>query len=221
METDTNELKHRNNNNNSSKTADSKKTTESESESESGQSKQNSSKNDDLTASTATATTATTNVPTVIRTKEEYFDALRVWLQQVQLQQMAYAYFPYYLSANLPPNMNNVFNTSMPFPTPPPQAAAAAAAAAQFPAFPPAPMGINGQPGGGFNFANAGNDALNRAGGPFIGNSIFQNRNQYMENMRQNMQILYQNGGYEYVIAPIWKRVLAEAIDVRPTTTRT
>lgn len=233
METDKKELKHRNTNNN--KTTDSKESTESESES--GQNSSN--KNDNLTASTTTASasapsTATTtpqpatNVPTVIRTKEEYFDALRVWLQQVQLQQMAYAYFPYYLSANLPPNMNNVFNTSMPFPTPP--SAAAAAAAAQFPAFPPAPMGINGingPPGGGgigqFNFANVGNaggDGLNR-GGPFIGNSIFQNRNQYMENMRQNMQILYQNGGYEYVIAPIWKRVLAEAIDVRTTTTTT
>lgn len=217
METDKNELKQRNN-----KTTDNKKTTESESES--GQSKQNANcKNDNLTATataSASASTTPTNLPTVIRTKEEYFDALRVWLQQVQLQQMAYAYFPYYLSANLPPNMNNVFNTTMPFPIPPPSSAAAA----QFPpAFPPVPgMGINGPPGVGggggigLNFANAGGDALNR-GGPFIGNSIFQNRNQYMENMRQNMQILYQNGGYEYTIAPIWKRVLAEAIDVSET----
>lgn len=203
MEPDKNELKHRNTN----PMTDDKKTPTTESESESNSN--NESKTDNLTASTP----STTNVPTVIRTKEDYFDALRVWLQQVQLQQMAYAYFPYYLSANLPPNMNTVFNTSMPFPTPPPPAAAAAAAG-QFPAFPP----INvGQPGGQFNFANGGNaggDALNR-GGPFIGNSIFQNRNQYMENMRQNMQILYQNGGYEYTIAPIWKRVMAEAIDVR------
>lgn len=212
MEPDKNELKHRNTN----QMTDDTKPPTTESDSESGQSKQTNSKNDSSTA-TASASTTSTNVPTVIRTKEEYFDALRVWLQQVQLQQMAYAYFPYYLSANLPPNMNTVFNTSMPFPTQPPPAGG------QFPAFPPAPMGINvGQPGGGigqFNFANAGNaggDALNR-GGPFIGNSIFQNRNQYMENMRQNMQILYQNGGYEYTIAPIWKRVMAEAIDVRPT----
>lgn len=217
METDQTELKHRNNKTDSKKTA----IKESESESESDQLKDNN-KNDisatttSISTATAAAAAMTTNVPTVIRTKEEYFDALRVWLQQVQLQQMAYTYFPYYLSANLPPNMNNVLNASMPFPTTPPQPPIAAAA--QFPAFPPAPMGIN-QPGGiGFNFANAVNagnagDALNRA--PFIGNSIFQNRNQYMENMRQNMQILYQNGGYEYIIAPIWKRVLAEAIDVR------
>lgn len=207
MEPDKNELKHRNTTN---QMTDDKKTPTTESENETGQSKPtNDSKAENVTAST----TSSSNVPTVIRTKEDYFDALRVWLQQVQLQQMAYTYFPYYLSANLPPNMNTVFNTSMPFPTPPPPAAAAAAAG-QFPAFPPAQMGGIGQ----FNFANGGNaggDALNR-GGPFIGNSIFQNRNQYMENMRQNMQILYQNGGYEYVIAPIWKRVMAEAIDVRP-----
>lgn len=29
-----------------------------------------------------------------------------------------------------------------------------------------------------------------------------------------NMQILYNHSGYEYVIAPVWKRFFAEAIDV-------
>lgn len=206
METDHTELKHRN-----IKT-DSKKT-ESESESEQQKSVDNNAATTSAAAAAAAAAnvaTATNNIPTVIRTKEEYFDALRVWLQQVQLQQMAYTYFPYYLSANLPPTMHNPFNASMPFSS----TSTAPAAPAQFPAFPMTPLGIN-QPGAGigFNFPNAGANAADRA--PFIGNSIFQNRNQYMENMRQNMQILYQNGGYEYVIAPIWKRVLAEAIDVR------
>lgn len=204
METEQTDLKHRNIKTDNKKTA---ATTESESESE--QQKNDSQNVDTAAAANAATTTTTNNVPTVIRTKEEYFDALRVWLQQVQLQQMAYAYFPYYLSANLPPNMHNAFNASMPFST----STAAPAAAGRFPAFPATPLGIN-QPGAGigFNFPNAGGNAGERA--PFIGNNIFQNRNQYMENMRQNMQILYQNGGYEYVIAPIWKRVLAEAIDV-------
>lgn len=149
----------------------------------------------------------TTNVQTVIQTKEEYFEALRVWLQQVQLQQMAYAYFPYYLSANLQPNLNNVFIPSMPFLPP-----------SQFPSFTPASVNLN-QPN---SFANAVNGNQQNAANeqpfnrpPIFANNLFQqNRNNYMENMRQNMQILYQNGGYEYVIAPIWKRFLAEAVDV-------
>lgn len=49
----------------------------------------------------------------VIQTKEEYFNALRVWLQQVQLQQMAYTYFPYYLSSNLQSNVSNGLTSPM------------------------------------------------------------------------------------------------------------
>ncbi|XP_055315410.1 protein FAM8A1 [Sitodiplosis mosellana] len=135
----------------------------------------------------------------VIQTKEEYFDALRVWLQKVQLQQMAYTYFPYYLSSNLQPNINNVFIPPMPF------------LPAQYPPFSAAAPTFNPQlfP----QAANGNNQAEPRP--QFFGNNFFQpNRNNYMDNVRQNMQILYQNGGYEYVIAPIWKRFLAEAIDV-------
>lgn len=177
MDTDQAGLKHR-------KTDTAKTNNESESENE-----QKNDKNE------------TTNAPAVIQTKEEYFDALRVWLQQVQLQQMAYTYFPHYLSSNLQPN--NVFIPPMPF------------LPSQYPTFPTAPI-FNAQT----NLPNAANgnqanpaDPLNRP--PFFANNLFQpNRNNYVENIRQNMQILYQNGGYEYVIAPIWKRFLAEAIDV-------
>lgn len=136
----------------------------------------------------------------VIQTKEEYFDALRVWLQKVQLQQMAYTYFPYYLSSNLQPNINNVFIPPMPFlPAQYPSFSPAAASTFNPQLFPPA--------------ANGNNPAEQRP--PLFANNFFQpNRNNYMDNVRQNMQILYQNGGYDYVIAPIWKRFLAEAIDV-------
>lgn len=140
-----------------------------------------------------------TDSSAVIQTKEEYFDALRVWLQKVQLQQMAYTYFPYYLSSNLQPNINNAFISPMPF------------LPAQYPSFSPAASTFNPQlfP----QAANGNNPAEQRP--PLFANNFFQpNRNNYMENVRQNMQILYQNGGYEYVIAPIWKRFLAEAIDV-------
>lgn len=51
-------------------------------------------------ASVPPSSTTTTSIPNVIQTKEEYFEALRLWLQQVQLQQTAMAYFPYYLAAN-------------------------------------------------------------------------------------------------------------------------
>lgn len=149
---------------------DANKTNECESEQET-----NNSKNGTMNA-----------VPAVIQTKEEYFDALRVWLQQVQLQQMAYTYFPYYLSSNMQPNPNNMFIPPMPF---------------------------NQQMG---NFSQTGNNRNNAVNRPsFFANNIFQpNRNNFFDNVRQNMQILQQNGGFEYVIAPIWKRFLAEAIDV-------
>lgn len=37
-----------------------------------------------------------------IQTKDEFYDALRIWVQQYQLQQMAYMCFPYYVSSNMP-----------------------------------------------------------------------------------------------------------------------
>lgn len=154
---------------------------------------------------TTNSTTGAAADVAVIQTKDEYFNALRGWLQQVQLQQMAYTYFPYYLYSNLQSNPNNVFIPSMPF------------LSAQYPTFPSAAATFN-QPNNFANTANGGNQAnpaepLNRP--PLFANNFFQpNRNNYVDNIRQNMQILYQNGGFEYVIAPIWKRFLAEAIDV-------
>lgn len=49
----------------------------------------------------ATATTSTTSSEPVANAQTEYdayFESLRVWLQQVQLQQTAMAMFPYYLA---------------------------------------------------------------------------------------------------------------------------
>lgn len=152
------------------------------------------------TPSDAATTNDAPTIPAVIKTKEEYFDALRQWLQQVQLQQMAYTYFPYYLSSNLQTNPNNMFMMPrMPFPQ-------------QYLPFPMMPM-FNPQS----NLTNAGN--VNNQGNidmprplPTFPNNFFdQNR---ADNLRQSFQILYQNGGYEYVIAPIWKRFIAESIDV-------
>lgn len=196
METDQSELKPR-------KTDVKANETETETENE-NENKNESDSGNGQTSDKANSTTATA----VIQTKEEYFNALREWLQQVQLQQMAYTYFPYYLYSSLQSNPNNVFIPSMPFlPT-------------QYPTFPAAATSAAfNQPAAAAAFAGNGNQAnpaeplLNRP--PIFANNLFQpNRNNYVDNIRQNMQILYQNGGFEYVIAPIWKRFLAEAIDV-------
>lgn len=55
-----------------------------------------------MTSGTSIATTADTNpaMPKVTQSREEYFEALRQWLQQVQMQQTALAYFPYYLASS-------------------------------------------------------------------------------------------------------------------------
>lgn len=163
----------------------------------------NKSNNSGPTPSDAATINDTTTTPAVIKSKEEYFDALRQWLQQVQLQQMAYTYFPYYLSSNLQTNPSNMFMPPrMPFPQ-------------QYPPYPMMPL-LNQQS----NLTNAANANNNNQGNidmprpplPIFPNNFFdQNR---ADNLRQNFQILYQNGGYEYVIAPIWKRFVAESIDV-------
>lgn len=143
-----------------------------------------------------------TEIPTVIETKEEYFNALRIWLQQVQLQQMAYSYFPYYLSSNLQQNMiNNAFMPSMPFFAQP-----------QYPAIPTMQMfnapNIDPTSADGTQQQQIPNPAMH------LNNMFQQNRNDNADTIRQNMQMMYQHGGYEYIIAPIWKRFIAETIDV-------
>lgn len=50
---------------------------------------------------------SSSSVPKVTQTKEEYFEALRQWLQQVQMQQTALTYFPYYLASNYQQMTNN------------------------------------------------------------------------------------------------------------------
>lgn len=151
-----------------------------------------------------------TEMPAVIQTKEEYFNALRVWLQQIQLQQIAYQYFPYYLSANLQPNMiNNTFMPSMPY-----------FSQSQYSApFPPMPL-LNVQNVDANSSAENQQQQQPQIPNPMaqptinLNNMFQQNRNDNVDTIRQNMQMMYQHGGYEYIIAPIWKRFIAETIDV-------
>lgn len=188
-----------------------------------------------MSSSSSVSSSTATTIPNVIQTKEEYFEALRIWLQQVQLQQTAMAYFPYYLAANY---QQCVGGTA--FFLPP-----------QFPAmFPDASLympnaSVTAQP------INREQQQQQQQQPPqpqqFFVNNLFQpNRNNnYVDSASRNLEGIYcysvcgrettqcrpinnciwlhclvvvsviqLNGGYEYVIAPIWKRFVAETIDV-------
>lgn len=119
--------------------------------------------------------------------KQIYFELLRTWVQHAQMQQQLQAYFPYYLLNNYP----QLFQ-------------------------PAAGTGANGQP------VAAGNGVV--ATGTAAGSQVqpqlqqHQNANQrrgaeLLDPARQE-EIINRNGGYEYVIAPLWKRFVAEAIDI-------
>lgn len=121
---------------------------------------------------------STTSIPNVIKTKEVYFEALRQWLQQVQLQQTAMAYFPYYLAANYQQSMGGSA-----FFLPP-----------QFPSiFPDATQTPNG-----FNLPNNGAPAQQNnhfdqqqplQAQPIFINNLFQpNRNNYVDSARRNLE---------------------------------
>lgn len=128
-------------------------------------------------ATTRTIPATAANTSTVIQTKEEYFDALRVWLQHVQLQQTAMAYFPYYVASNYQQSLN-VNGTPIFYP--------------QYPLF-PANSNLSG-PAAAPN-VNAGNQQQTVDQQPppapppiFINNLFQQNRNQYVDNARRNME---------------------------------
>lgn len=119
---------------------------------------------------------STTSIPNVIQTKEEYFEALRIWLQQVQLQQTAMAYFPYYLAANYQQSVGGSA-----FFLPP-----------QFPAlFPDATQMPNGTtlPNIGAATQQINVDQQPAQPQPMFVNNLFQpNRNNYVDNARRNLE---------------------------------
>lgn len=119
---------------------------------------------------------STTSIPNVIQTKEEYFEALRIWLQQVQLQQTAMAYFPYYLAANYQQTVGGSA-----FFLPP-----------QFPAmFPDATQMPNGStlPNIGAATPQINVDQQPAQPQPAFVNNLFQpNRNNYVDNARRNLE---------------------------------
>lgn len=129
-----------------------------------------------LTSSALPSSSSTTTIPNVIQTKEEYFEALRLWLQQVQLQQTAMAYFPYYLAANYQQSVGGSA-----FFLPP-----------QFPAmFPDATHLPNGTtlPNTGAATQQIIVDQQPPQPQPIFVNNLFQpNRNNYVDNARRNLE---------------------------------
>ncbi|XP_058834484.1 protein FAM8A1 [Topomyia yanbarensis] len=122
--------------------------------------------------------------------KEIYFELLRAWLQHAQMQQQIQAYFPYYLMNNYPqlfqPSGSATEGTA-------PGVSTAPAAASAVPGQQVAVPGTSGQ-------VPAPNANQRRA-------------TEILDPARQE-EIINRNGGYEYIIAPLWKRFVAEAIDI-------
>ncbi|XP_055626672.1 protein FAM8A1 [Toxorhynchites rutilus septentrionalis] len=135
----------------------------------------------------AGSTSGTSKTP-----KQIYFELLRAWVQHAQMQQQIQAFFPYYLMNNYP----QLFQANGQFP--------------------------NGSTAGSGVALVAGQTAANGTGTAVVAgnqNQVqAQNANQRrgaetLDPARQE-EIINRNGGYEYVIAPLWKRFVAEAIDI-------
>ncbi|XP_043661832.1 protein FAM8A1 [Drosophila teissieri] len=118
-------------------------------------------------------------------TKDAYFDSLVEWAKQATLAQNAMLMFPYYLMANYPTMFQG-----LPASVAHPQAAT------------PQPSPVQG-------LAAAPGDPAAAARSP---PPNFR-RLRVMDEAAQQ-EIIQRLGGYEYVLAPFWKRAVAETIDM-------
>lgn len=125
--------------------------------------------------------------------KEAYFEVLRVWVAQAKQQHAAAVNFPYYLMAN--PHLLQP---------------------SQYP-LNGMPYANNAQQRHPLNLPDIGRQqaddaAINR----LLMNYMNRNnrQNQFLNNQQRNEDIINQNGGFEYVLAPLYKRFFAEVIDV-------
>ncbi|XP_054741293.1 protein FAM8A1 [Anastrepha obliqua] len=124
-----------------------------------------------------------------LTTKEAYFASLNEWVKHANISQNAMALFPWYLINSYPQIFQN--QQGIPY-------------GGLGSAIPP----VNAQmPGSGVGNLNAAD--ANGLGGR--GRVIFQYR--IMSDQMQ-AELIQRTGGYEYVIAPFWKRVVAEIIDM-------
>jgi len=127
---------------------------------------------------------------TKLTTKEAYFEVLKVWVAQAKQQHAAAANFPYYLMANPQLLQHPQYQIG----------------GIQYPNLTQQshPLPDGRQP--------ADEAAINR----LIFNYMNRNnrQNQFLNNQQRNEEIINQNGGFEYVLAPLYKRFFAEVIDV-------
>uniref|UniRef100_A0A034W1W5 Protein FAM8A1 n=1 Tax=Bactrocera dorsalis TaxID=27457 RepID=A0A034W1W5_BACDO len=121
-------------------------------------------------------------------TKEAYFASLNEWVKHANISQNAMALFPLYLIHSYPQMFQNLMNNPL------------AGLGGTIPpintqAVPPTPN---------LNAADA--NAIGERG-----RVLFQYR--ILSDQLQS-ELIHRTGGYEYVIAPFWKRVVAEIIDM-------
>uniref|UniRef100_A0A182K0I7 RDD domain-containing protein n=1 Tax=Anopheles christyi TaxID=43041 RepID=A0A182K0I7_9DIPT len=140
---------------------------------------------------------STVGVPQLDLTKSSkqiYFELLRTWVYHAEMQNHLHAHFPYYLMNNYPQLFQ--LNTG-----------------SNVPSNMPSMMGpyMNGTGTG----TNGGNGSSSSVGGTGQGSNATGNRgrNETTDPTRPD-DAINRHGGYEYVIAPLWKRFAAEAIDI-------
>ncbi|XP_075169279.1 uncharacterized protein LOC142241399 [Haematobia irritans] len=149
-----------------------------------------------------TSTSETNDKCREISTREAYFASLNEWVKNANISQNAMAMFPWYLMSSYPQlfaqQPQSQFNNFMPVMglniPPNNNPLAGGVAAGQVPNINnlnAAMAGVGG--GGGFN---------GFGGGFRIMNDLAQ------------AEVINRTGGYEYVLAPFWKRAVAELIDM-------
>lgn len=122
-----------------------------------------------------------------ISTKEAYFASLKMWVHNATVCQNATALFPWYLLHTYPQLFQNPL-------------AAPATAGSHQPQAPGAPPATATSPPAG---------AVNSATNGGFRNGL---RLRILSDQAQS-EFIARNGGYEYVLAPFWKRIAAEIID--------
>lgn len=162
----------------------------------------NDTKTEEATTSSATKTSTTNpdvakeEKPREITTKEAYFASLNEWVKHANISQNAMAMFPWYFMSSYPQLFSQpAAGNFMPF------------MGAQMPGNVPPTQQQQQQPNINVNNANAA--AFNAAG---VG--VFNGFGLRLINDQAQADIINRNGGYEYVVAPFWKRAVAEVIDM-------
>ncbi|XP_050067386.1 protein FAM8A1 [Anopheles maculipalpis] len=125
-------------------------------------------------------------------TKQLYFDLLRTWVYHAELQSHMQTHFPYYLMSNYP----QLFQLN-----------AGGGVPSAFPNMTGIPTTAGGSNVAGFN---APGTATTQQG---QNATVNRGRNETIDPTRPD-DAFNRHGGYEYVIAPLWKRFAAEAIDI-------